>query len=71
VLGFARRAKGLTAEISDMTAFVEEDDMEGMLSRSEVLADDLASDAAVESVRVSAINHCPPPRLTRRNTSAA
>lgn len=53
VVGLARRAKGLSDEVNDIRVHVTEEDMEGMLRRGDTLVADLASQRAVEGMRVS------------------
>ena len=48
----ARRAKGLGAEASDMSADSRPEDVRGMLQRSGKLRDDLEDQKGVEGMRV-------------------
>lgn len=56
VMGLARRAKGLTAEVKGMNADSAEEDMEGGMRRMKQLEEDLVSVKAVEGIKVSVVD---------------
>lgn len=53
VLGFARRARGLAAELDAQTAESVEEDVKGTLKRAETLRADVVSAKAAEGFKVS------------------
>jgi hypothetical protein len=51
VLGLARRARNLGEEAKGMSAETQEEDMEGMIKRSEGLRDDVVSVKALDGIK--------------------
>lgn len=63
VMGWAKRARGISVEVRDLAEEgkeVGEDDIGGVLRRAEALKEDLISQKAVEGIRVSIASHPTP-----------